>query len=476
MSKIKENKRPKSKKADGKEKKAGIDVENIKKFMSDKYNTVVEFIHRPWFYNKKFLVALSVICSVTLWAVLAVNVSPVETRTISSVPITINTETIQENYGLDFVEVISPESVKDLKMDITVSGRKYLLTQLTADDFYAVATPNNSVSKPGSYDLTITVTCNNPLIDVTIESSTQQMYVSFDRFVSKDFTVSNVIGVGATVSEDSGLTMGTPYSNVSTVSIYGPETEVAEIDYVVVSADVNKELTEGETFSGELVFYNSNNEVLELSDNIEISTDASEDISVTIPVRTTREYEVTVSFKNTPDNFSSSTLPIEITPSTITLIGSPDAFDYTTDAIYTAGEIDLSSLSNTSNEFNFDVSLSTGLETADGVESINVKIDLSEYEVKTMSVSSDVAEFSIINYTGTRKVVFNTSSLSNVSIIGPSGVIDDISEEDIIVAADMTGMETVTGSCTVSAFVYVDGFSSSCWAIGTYEVEVNIGS
>ena len=70
------------------------------------YRKVRGFINRPWFYNKKFLITLSAICSVLMWATLAINISPVETKTVSSVPITINVDTIKENFGLDFVDII----------------------------------------------------------------------------------------------------------------------------------------------------------------------------------------------------------------------------------------------------------------------------------------------------------------------------------------------------------------------------------
>lgn len=445
---------------------------NVKKFFSSAYRKTIEFIHRPWFYNKKFLMTLSFLCSVVLWAILAVNVSPVETKTITSVPITVNVDTIKEIFGLDFVEVISPESMKELKMDVTVRGRRYLLSQLTADDFSAVASANKSISKPGSYDLTLSVTCNKPMLDITIETNNQQMYVKFDRFVDKEFTISSVVGIGATVPKDSGLIMGTPYSNVTNVTVSGPETEVTQIDSVIISADVKKELSEGETFDGNIIFLNENAEELKLN-NIKVDTDTTKNVSVTIPIRTSKEYKVGVSFKNAPKNFDVSKLPITISPSTITIIGSPDALN-NDESTYTAGEIDLSKLTNGSNDFVFDVSLSTGLEADENVSSIAVSINLSDYSIKNFSVNSNNAEFNIANYTGTRKVEFKTNSLDNIVIIGPSYVVEKLKADDIVIEADMKGKETVTGSCSVNASISVKN-RSNCWAIGTYEVEVVIG-
>ena len=436
------------------------------------YRKIRGFINRPWFYNKKFLVTLSVICSVLIWATLAISISPVESKTVSSVPITINVDTIKENFGLDFVEIISPESFRKLELDVKVSGRKYMLTQLTADDFSAVASANKSISKPGSYDFTLLVTCKNPMLDVKIEQNSQQIYVKFDRFVEKEFTVSNVKAVGATIPPDSNLTMGTPYTNVSTVSVYGPETEVNQIDSVIVSADINKELTDGETFDGTIVFLNENGDQLHLN-HLTVGTDVTETVSVTIPIRTSKEFKIGVTFKNAPTNFDASKLPIVISPSTLTLSGSPDAINNLKET-YNAGEIDISKLRKGTNTYNFDLSLSTGLEPVQKVELIKVDIDLSKYKVESFDVNSSQSKFDIINYTGTRKVSFKTKNIDNIRIIGPAYVVEMLKESDIVIEADMKGMETVTGKCTVNALISVKN-RSNCWAIGSYQVDVNIG-
>lgn len=456
------------------EKKSGKN----KKFFSTAYRKASEFIHRPWFYDKKFLVTLSVICSVFLWAVLATNVSPLETKTVTGVHITINEDGIEDNFGVRFVEVISPESLKDQLFDVKVQGRKYLLSQLTADDFTAVATANKSVSKPGSYDFTVSVSCNNPLLDVSILTSSQQMYVKFDRFVDKEFTVSNVVGVGATVPADSGLIMGTPSSNIAKVRIEGPETEVSQIASVIVSADVNKELSDGESFDGSEVFLNEDGEELTLSENTTVTRYTSDGntadaVSVTIPIKKSKKFKVDVSFPNAPRNFDVSKLPISISPGSVTLVGTPDAINNLSET-YTAGEIDLSQLTNKVNSFDFDLSLSTGVETTDNIDKIKVKINLAKYSVEKFSVNSKQSEFNTINYTGTRKVTYTTTALDDIQIIGPAYIVSQLKSSDIIVEADMTGKETVTGSCTVNAVISVKN-RSNCWAIGTYEVDVVIG-
>ena len=436
------------------------------------YRKIRGFINRPWFYNKKFLITLSIICSVAMWATLATNISPVETITVSSVPVTINVDTIKENFGLDFVEVISPESLRTMLIDVRVSGRKYLLTQLSPNDFSAVATANKSVSKPGSYDFTLLVTCKNPLLDVKIEQNSQQIYVKFDRFVDKEFSVSKVMAVGASIPADSDLTMGTPTTNVTTVYVSGPETEVNQIDSVAVSAEINKQLTDGETFEGTILFFNEKGDKLSLG-HLTVTTDTTETVKVAIPVRTSKEFKVGVTFKNAPSNFDASKLPIVISPSTLTISGTPDAINNLRET-YTAGVIDISKLRKGVNSYEFALSLNTGLETSEKTEKIKVDIDLSKYRVESFDVNSSHSKFDIINYTGTRRVTFKTKSISNIRIIGPSYLVERISSKDIIIEADMNGMETVTGKCTVNAVISVKN-RSNCWAIGTYEVEVEIG-
>lgn len=453
----------------------------VKQFFLQAYRKIRKFIHRPWFYDKRFLITLSVVCSVMLWAVLATNVSPVETKVIQGVHITINEESIEENFGLKFVEVISPESLKDQEFDIRVSGRKYLLTQLTAKDFTAVATPSKSVSKPGAYDFTVTVSCNNPLLDVTVLGGASQMYVRFDRFVPIELNVSSVEGVGATVAANSGLIMGTQSTNVAKVRVYGPENEIQQIASVKIRAEVNKELTDGESFPGTEVFLNEQGEELTLSSNAVITRYAAdgstvETVKVTIPIKTSKVFNVDVKMKNVPSNVSVSKLPITISPRTVTLVGSPDAINNFTETYgdtFSAGEIDLTQLDNQINTFYFDLSLSTGIEAADSVERIKVKLDLSKYSVEKFNVNAQHSKFDIVNYTGTRNVRLKTTSLSNIRIIGPAHAVSQIRSGDITVEADMTGKETVTGSCTVNAVITVKNHAN-CWAVGTYEIETVI--
>ncbi len=445
-------------------------------FLLTAYRRVRKFIRRPWFYDKRFLVVLSVLCSLFLWSVLSVNASPEEVRTISGVHININQEGIEENFGVRFVEVISPESLKDLEFDIKVRGRKYLISQLTADDFTAVASANKSVSKPGSYDFTVSVSCNNPLLDLTISNNGQQMYVKFDRYVTKEFAVSGVEGVGATVAADSGLIMGTSYSNVTKVKVDGPETEVSKIASVIVRADVNKELYDGESFDGGEVFKNEDGEELTLSGNTTVTRYTADGkianaAKVTIPIKTTKRFSVNVKYTNAPSNFDAGKLPVSISPSTVLLVGTPDAINNLSDT-YQAGEIDLAQLSNRVNTFNFDLTLSTGVEIADSVERIRVKIDLSQYSVEKFSVKARPS-FDYVNYTGTRDVKVKTASLSNIQIIGPAHTVAQLKSSDIIVEADMTGKETVTGPCTVNAVITVKNHAN-CWAIGSYEVDAVI--
>ena len=53
-------------------------------------------------------------------------------------------------------------------------------------------------------------------------------------------------------------------------------------------------------------------------------------------------------------------------------------------------------------------------------------------------------------------------------------MVEKLKDSDIIIEADMKGMETVTGKCTVNALISVKN-RSNCWAIGNYQVDVNIG-
>ena len=250
---------------------------------------------------------------------------------------------------------------------------------------------------------------------------------------------------------------------------------------MIIRADVNKELYDGESFDGTEVFRNEDGDELTLGQNTTITRytaeeKVAENVKVTIPIKTSKKFKVNVAFPNAPDSFDKTKLPLSVSPGSVTLVGTPDAiqnFSESYGSVYLAGEIDLTQLSNKVNSFTFPVSLSTGLEMSDSVENIKVKVNLSEYSVEKMTLTSAQSKFDYINYVGSREVKVKTKSIGNVQIIGPAHVLSQIKPSDITVYADMTGFETVIGPCTVNAVVSIANHSN-CWVIGTYTVDAVI--
>lgn len=186
--------------------------------------------------NNKFVLLLSIIISFLIWVAVAMYASPEESFTIYNVPITVNTEN----------SLVSQKGYKnfwqsDEKIDVTVTGPRYLITSLTPDDIL-VSANLNTVDTAGVSELALKVSLKESSQDITIsEQSKTAVEIYFDTEFEKEFEIqmdselfSEKIAEGYLLNS-SGLT-------VSTVKLKGPETEMNKIVSVIADPQLPEDL------------------------------------------------------------------------------------------------------------------------------------------------------------------------------------------------------------------------------------------
>lgn len=186
--------------------------------------------------NKKFVLLLSLVIAFLVWVAVAMYASPEESFTIYNVPITVNTEN----------SLVSQKGYKnfwqsDEKIDVTVTGPRYLITSLTPDDLL-VSANLNTVDSAGVSELALKVTLREDSQDITIsEQSKTSVEIYFDTELEKEFKIqmdsqliSDKLAEGYQLSSV-GLT-------VSSVTLKGPETEMNKIVSVVADPQLPEEL------------------------------------------------------------------------------------------------------------------------------------------------------------------------------------------------------------------------------------------
>ena len=87
-------------------------------------------------HNDKLMLIFSFIAAIIIWLGVVINVSPETTRTIQNVKVTID-NTVPAQFGL---EVFGDN---EFYVDVTVKGKKYLISSLKAEEISVVAQTNN---------------------------------------------------------------------------------------------------------------------------------------------------------------------------------------------------------------------------------------------------------------------------------------------------------------------------------------------
>ena len=186
--------------------------------------------------NNKFVFLISWIIAFFIWVSVAMYKSPEESYTIYNVPITIaieNSIVSQKGYT-NFWQ-------SDEKIDVTVTGPRYLVTALTADNLL-VSANLNTVDSAGISEIELKVSLKESSSEITIsEMSKTSIEVYFDVESQKEFDIvidSN--GIPERIAQD--YNFESAELTVSTITLKGPETEINKIVSVVANPEFSDEL------------------------------------------------------------------------------------------------------------------------------------------------------------------------------------------------------------------------------------------
>jgi len=181
-----------------------------------------------------------------------------------------------------------------------------------------------------------------------------------------------------------------------------------------------------------------------------------------IPISKKKVVPVKVTFSNYPDVFLQQTLSCSIDNASVTVIGTPETVDKTTEIILSP--IDLRKVSLNSASFDLSPKLPEGVRLLDNIEHFTVKINLEDYAERTVKVSS-------IKYTNlsSKLKAKGGAAIQNVKICGPASVIRKIDTSKIFAQTDLKDMKA--GEHTVSVAINFNGYSN-VWAVGEYKTTV----
>ena len=418
-------------------------------------NKLKSFSFKKLLYNKRFTIPLSIFLSFVFWIVITVEQKPVIQRSFSDMTVNVNLEnTFAAENDMQIIGDISQQ-----RFTVLVMGQNHIVTSLSAADINLYASAA-SVDSPGEYDLTVSVTDASSSDYDVISITPKTLKVTFDYIETREFTVT-ALAEGA--AAPNGLIADTPVVSgmeSNTITIVGPRTVVNSIETVTAKAEVNKTLSQSETFDANIILTDSEgNEISQ--ENLQIS---SSNVKITVPISKKKTVPVKVDFSNTPKEFNKDSINAMVNHSEITIIGTPETVDKINEV--SLSPIDLTTLTAKTSTFEVSAKLPEGVRMFDSIESFVVTVNLSSYREKTITVSN-------VKYSGLSSglTAGGFSSIKNVKICGPSSVIRNLSESVAYAAINLADKKA--GEHVVNAIISFEGYDN-VWAVGTYETTVNV--
>ena len=143
-----------------------------------------KFTFKNVFYSDRAILLLSVIISFIFWFVLSIGDTEGKPVTISDIPISVNLSDAAVEDGL---KVFGGQNTK---AEVSVTGSRIIVGQLTKSDIQIVAQMASSITSPGNYTLELTPKKVGVLTDYEFSSGVTPGFVTVmvDRYREAEFT------------------------------------------------------------------------------------------------------------------------------------------------------------------------------------------------------------------------------------------------------------------------------------------------
>lgn len=417
-------------------------------------NKKKKFSIRKLIYNDKYLIICSVIAAVIIWVAVALNLSPMTTKRIT-VPVDINfSGTLAEQLGIEYY------GDDKITVEVTVSCKKYLAKDITADDISA-SLKTNSVTSTGYHSVPIYVSTKEDA-EFTVESYyptsaegfydvSQEVSIPIElNYKNKDFAAEGYVAGEATLNE-------------SNATVKGPSTYVSNVKRVVADIDLEKNLKESQAVTLDPIAVDDNGRRVEY---VTISG-KEQGFVATVPILKIQNLPPSISFTNAPHNVEDF-VKIEYSVSSLN-VGVLESADTTSLSL---GSIDFSKVKKGKNEFVFDVSKISGIAVLDGTTEVVVTVTVPEsFETKTIDISrSDINLDAVDDF---RVRILNLSSY-HITLIGKKDELEKINKSNLsLTIAPVDGGKFTTDSSDCNLIISIKD-AENCWVYGQYTAKVRV--
>ena len=404
----------------------------------------------------------ALVFSVIIWFIISIQIFPDVSIHIENIPVR------YEVTSFMLEEDLMINNYDTAAVTAQVNGKRYQITDLTADDFTAVCDLSD-VHSSGEHIVPIYVYPNTDK-ECSITNSDLHATVSVIKMVSKEIPVEPGTS-GLSIAEGMQI-LGDVTVTPDTLTVTGEESVVNSIDHVVANAYYQDgELDHSAGLTAEPLFITRTGSAVKDPEITYLNTD----FTVSVPVYKLKTLPVQVKFTGSASSsgFNADDLDYSLSLEEIT-IASPDSSIDNLAAI-DIGEISLSALSlkDLQGGVTLPVELPEGYLNISGNKSITVNFpDADEFGQLGFTVPSE--QFTIINKPTNFDVRTLTKELT-VNVVGYSNYIQEMTSSDIYATINLLGMELSEGSKSVSVTFRLAGRDVNAWVTGEgYKVELLI--
>lgn len=380
---------------------------------------------------------LAVLIALVLWlAIVNVN-DPEKTITVSNIPISVTNESAITSR--DMVYNVKSEQY----LNITVSGKRSIVSNLSAEDFRATASLKE-LSKVNS--IPVDVTNKNASLGrkiTIVKQSAQTILVDVENVEEKDFTDLVVEYTGKVAD---GYVAGLSSMSTDEVTVKAPTSIIDKIKKVAVRCSLDGANT-NISKKCPVILYDKNDKEIK-SDEIELS-----DKKIRVNVNVLRAKQVPISTINKDELGKPAdgyvVDDVILSSDSITVYGSEESLD-SIESLDIQDDIDVSDAKGDVTQ-NIDVTgkLPKGLSVS-GESTITVKVVIKKLITRTFEY--DASEVSLNDLSSDLDVQLVTKKVK-VTLQGEEEVISQLTKDDMAISADLGKVKE--GTTTVHVDVAV---------------------
>ena len=394
-------------------------------------------------YNSSlFWAIVALLASFAMWMYIISVSTDEEERTFRYVPVNlVGDDTLRSSKNLVITDI-------DIStVNVTVTGPRREIYSLTAEDIVAQVDVSR-LAQAAYTSQPVTVSFADGVRNNSV--SVQRCYpdtVNFMVSLMTEKTVPVRGGFDGTLA--AGFTAESPVFEPTTVTIYGPEVYLRDIDRAWVTFGQGE--TVSSTYSVETGFTltDKNGEPCS-TEYLSFSTDT---VNAVLPILAVKEVPLEVNLIEGAGAVAANT-KVSIEPKSVMLAGDSAILDgYNS---ITLDTIDLTDFASTYTE-TYTINIDNDLKNLTGVTEATVTIEIVGLEVKTFTVNR--SNISFINATEGTEVEILTESLE-VRLRGAPEVLDQIKAENIRAIADLEDYLDPTGTYMPTVRFRIDGFTN----------------